>query len=76
MQIQLEKAEQLEQQNHQNMISREVHEDLCRKSAACKEELALTLEKVGHTQFDWELAISTGGMGTSCLAQSQPEFPP
>ncbi|XP_055991672.1 polyamine-modulated factor 1-binding protein 1 [Sorex fumeus] len=48
MEEQLEKAEQREKQCNQNSISKELHEDLCRKSAACKEELALTLEKLNN----------------------------
>lgn len=51
LQNQLDRAKHKEQQSQQNMVSKEVYEELSRKSAACQDDLTQALEKVGHTLY-------------------------
>ncbi|XP_047649210.1 polyamine-modulated factor 1-binding protein 1 [Phacochoerus africanus] len=49
LQIQLDKAAQKEKQCLQTMVSKEVYEELCRKSATCQDDLTHALEKLNHS---------------------------
>nr|KAF6318829.1 polyamine modulated factor 1 binding protein 1 [Pipistrellus kuhlii] len=49
LQAQLEKGKQKEQQFKQTMVSKEVYEELSRKSAACQDDLTQALEKLNHS---------------------------
>lgn len=51
LQTQLDRAKHKEQQFQQTMVSKEVYEELSRKSAACQDDLTQALEKVGHTLY-------------------------
>ncbi|KAM6177456.1 polyamine-modulated factor 1-binding protein 1 [Erethizon dorsatum] len=48
LQAQLEKSVQKEKHYLQTMVTKEVYEDLSRKSAACQDDLTQTLEKLNH----------------------------
>ncbi|CAK6436745.1 unnamed protein product [Pipistrellus nathusii] len=49
LQAQLERAKQKEQQFKQTTVSKEVYEELSRKSAACQDDLTQALEKLNHS---------------------------
>uniref|UniRef100_A0A8D1RJA2 Polyamine modulated factor 1 binding protein 1 n=1 Tax=Sus scrofa TaxID=9823 RepID=A0A8D1RJA2_PIG len=49
LQIQLDKAAQKEKQCLQTMVSKEVYDELCRKSATCQDDLTHALEKLNHS---------------------------
>ncbi|XP_014413859.2 polyamine-modulated factor 1-binding protein 1 [Camelus dromedarius] len=48
LQSQLDKAVQKEKQCYQTMVSKDVYEELSRKSAACQDDLTQALEKLNH----------------------------
>ncbi|KAJ8785753.1 hypothetical protein J1605_006713 [Eschrichtius robustus] len=49
LQIQLDKAAAKEKRYLQTTVSKEVYEEVCRKSASCQDDLTQALEKVGYT---------------------------
>ncbi|XP_014384673.1 PREDICTED: polyamine-modulated factor 1-binding protein 1 [Myotis brandtii] len=49
LQAQLDKAKNKEQHYQQTMVSKEVYEELSRKSAACQDDLTEALEKLNHS---------------------------
>ncbi|XP_013359301.1 PREDICTED: polyamine-modulated factor 1-binding protein 1 isoform X2 [Chinchilla lanigera] len=48
LQTKLEQSVQKEKHYLQTMVAKELYEDLCRKSAACQDDLTQTLEKLNH----------------------------
>ncbi|KAF4010840.1 hypothetical protein G4228_002337 [Cervus hanglu yarkandensis] len=49
LKIQLDKAGEKEKHYLQTMISKDVYEELCRKSACCQDDLTQALEKLNHS---------------------------
>ncbi|XP_061028405.1 polyamine-modulated factor 1-binding protein 1 [Eubalaena glacialis] len=49
LQIQLDKAAAKEKQYLQTTVSKEVYEEVCRKSASCQDDLTQALEKLNHS---------------------------